>query len=52
MSLVLALLLVQALFSQGTGTVAGFVLDGQTGRPISGAAVEVNGNRTQTMVTD
>src|SRR5262249_42872590 len=30
----------------------GFVLDGQTGRPITGATIEVNGNSTQATVTD
>ncbi|MEO8597385.1 MAG: TonB-dependent receptor [Candidatus Solibacter sp.] len=50
--LALALLIAPAVYSQGTGSIAGFVLDGQTGRPITGAAVEVNGNRTQAMITD
>ena len=35
-----------------TGTVSGFVLDGQTGRPISAVSVEVNGSTAKSMVTD
>lgn len=53
LALVLALVIAQAVHAQSTsGTVTGFVLDGQTGRPITGAAIEVNGNSTQAMVTD
>ncbi len=49
----LVLLVVQMVRAQGTtGTVSGFVLDGQTGRPITGAAIAVNGQSTQASVTD
>jgi outer membrane receptor protein involved in Fe transport len=51
--LVAGFLVVQAAQAQSTsGTVAGFVLDSQTGRPISGASLAVNGQSSQATVTD
>lgn len=44
--------LVLSAWGQGTGTVTGEVLDSQTGRPVPGAAVSVNGQSSQAMVTD
>jgi outer membrane receptor protein involved in Fe transport len=50
---VLTLVWAPALFAQATnGTVSGFVLDSQTGRPITGATLEVNGQGSQAMVTN
>jgi outer membrane receptor protein involved in Fe transport len=49
----IALLLVQALPAQEPkGSVAGAVLDGQTGRGIAGATVEIDGQTGPAMVTD
>ena len=50
---VLALILMPMATAQvAPGSVSGFVLDGQTGRPITGASIAVNGNSTQATVTD
>jgi outer membrane receptor protein involved in Fe transport len=53
-SLILAILgVVQAVHAQGpAGAVSGFVLDSQTGRPIAGASIAVNGQSTRANVTD
>jgi hypothetical protein len=49
----LLLLSAAALFAQSqTGTIAGAVLDSQTGRPISGAAVLINGQQAGGQLTD
>jgi outer membrane receptor protein involved in Fe transport len=49
----LALILIRTAVAQvAPGSVTGFVLDGQTGRPITGASIAVNGNSTQATVTD
>ncbi len=41
-----------ALAQTSTGTASGFVLDGQTGRPIPGVAISVNGQTASASVTD
>ncbi len=51
--LALLFLLVQAVQAQvNTGTVSGFTLDSQTGRPITGASIAINGQSSQNTVTD
>lgn len=45
------LLLATPLYAQTTGTASGFILDGQTGRPIPGVAISING-QTGKDVTD
>ncbi len=48
-----ALLLAAQLNGQtATGTASGFVLDGQTGRPIPGVVVSINGQSSDKNVTD
>jgi outer membrane receptor protein involved in Fe transport len=50
--LALALILVQAALSQvTTGTVSGTVLDSQTGRPIAGASIAINGQSSNQNVS-
>jgi outer membrane receptor protein involved in Fe transport len=53
LALLLLSSLVPGLSAQDTkGAVSGFVLDGQTGRPITSVQVEIDGNSTSATVTD
>lgn len=53
LALFVGLALSQALWSQTpNGVASGFVLDGQTGRPVAGAALAVNGFSTSATVAD
>ena len=48
----LLLLVVQCLRAENAGGVAGSVLDSQTGRPVPGVAIAVNGMSDSRNVTD
>jgi outer membrane receptor protein involved in Fe transport len=52
-TVLLAALLAAPLGAQSTtGTASGFILDGQTGRPIPGVAISINGQTSSTQLTD